>query len=75
MRVRMLASIAGPHICATAGQILDVPPPEARSLIEAGCAELADEPVQASMIETTAIDPPERAVLDRPRKRRGRGRR
>ena len=57
----MITNMAGPKISASPGQIIDVAQAFAYALIESGSAEQVDDGPAAP--ETTAIAPPETAVM------------
>lgn len=63
MKVRALQSFAGRGIAVVAGQVFDLPPGRERWL-----AIGFVEPLER---ETAAMEPPEKAVMPRPRKRAG----
>ncbi len=60
MRVRMLATAAGPGGVFLAGQVVDIDPKLAKAFIAGGYAEAVDKPTAP---ESAAIEAPEKAVL------------
>jgi len=60
MRVKMLTTAANPDGVWPAGQVVDVPIGVGQALIDGGYAQVVDE---AKVIESAAIEPPEKAVL------------
>ena len=58
MKIILTTGRVGPRGTQRAGDILDLPPAEARVLIDAGQAELCKETPEAMIIE-----PPENAML------------
>jgi len=67
MLVTMITMMAGPDFSAHPGQKIEVPEDLASTLIEGGFAIPANEIV----IETTSISPPEKAVIPKPTRKRG----
>lgn len=65
MRIRMTALMAGPDGVVFPGQVVDVSPEHAKSLMDGGFAVVAEKPQspQRQAPESTAIDPPEKAVI------------
>jgi hypothetical protein len=67
MLVTMITTIAGPDLSAHPGQKIEVPDELAIALIEGGFATVE----KSIVIETTSISPPEKAVLPKPTRKRG----
>ena len=65
MRVRMITTLAGPQGAVSAGQEVDFDAKTATSLIQGGYAQAVKAPV-----ETTSIEPPEKAVTGKAKTRR-----
>jgi len=68
MQIRMKTRIAGPAVNASPGDIIETDRITAYALIEGGFAEQTGEP------EIATVAAPERAVLHRAGKMKGRGR-
>ena len=67
MLVRALRSFAGVGFSYSTGQVFDLPPDRERWLAIGLVAPLEREP------ETAALEPPERAVMPRPKRKRAGG--
>ena len=73
MRIEMITQMAGPDGNASPGQIIDVDPQTAQALADGGYAVIVDNPAkveQPPVIETAAMEPQEKAVMPKARKRK-----
>lgn len=65
-KVKHRKNWAGPGICHRPGDILDVPDSLGRHLVDSGSASLI-EIITERVIESTVIQPPENAMMPKPR--------
>ncbi len=70
MRVKMLATAAGPNGVFPAGQVVDVDEILAKAFIAGGYAESVDKATDKPGPESAAIEPPEKAVLPAPKRKK-----
>lgn len=66
MRVRMLATAAGPSGVFPAGLVVDIDEELASAFVSGGYAEAVYQPIT----ETATIEPPEKAVLPTPKRKK-----
>lgn len=67
MLVVMKTTMAGPDLSAHPGQKIEVPDDLAIALVDGGFATIE----KSIVIETASISPPEKAVLPKPTRKRG----
>jgi len=75
MKVKMLTTAAGPDGVWMAGQVIDLSDDIAKVFVEEGYAEVIQipKPKAVPVIETAAIEQPEKAVVSKkPKKRKKR---
>jgi hypothetical protein len=71
MRIRVLSSMIVAGVHAEAGEVVEADKATADMLCRMGRAEYADEPQDARLVESAAVEPPETAMQPRASRRRG----